>query len=99
MNKESEKILNDFLKQVKESLEYMPKSEVEDRLSTIKAHVLDAIEDQKGKLPEVEIVKNAIKELGIKLKPKKTKKAVVLDIIGIGIIGLFVLFLELKALL
>ncbi|MFX1451165.1 MAG: zinc ribbon domain-containing protein [Promethearchaeota archaeon] len=94
MKKQSEKILDDYLKQVRDSLEYMPKTEVEDRINTIRAHILDALEDQKGEIPEEEIVKKAIKDLGIKIKPKRTVRDVLLDFIGYGIVGLFILFLD-----
>ena len=94
MKKESEKILNNYLEQVKESMEYMSKEEIEDRINTIKAHVMDAIEDQKGELPETVIVRNAIKDLGIAIKPKKTKKDVLIDFLSFGIIGIFVLLLD-----
>ncbi len=94
MKKQSEKILNDYLKQVRDSLEYMPKPEVEDRINTIRAHILDAIEDQKGELPEEEIIGKAIKELGIKIKPKRRVKDVIGDLVGCGIFGLILLFLD-----
>ena len=71
MKKQSEKILNDYLKQVRDSLEYMPKPEVEDRINTIRTHILDAIEDQKGELPEEEIIENAKNKADLKLLEDK----------------------------
>ncbi len=94
MKKETEKLLNNYLKQVKNSMEYMPKSEVDERLNTIRNHILDAIEDQKGELDEIKIVENAIKELGMTIKTKRTKKDILLDFLGYGIIGIFIIILD-----
>lgn len=94
MNKETELYINKYLKEIKESLNYLSRSEIEDRLKTIKAHIFDALEDKKGSLSEIEIVKKAIKDLGIPTKPKQTLKNVLFDFLALGLIGIFIYILD-----
>lgn len=97
MNKEAEVVMKKYLKKVKNSLDNLSKDELEDRLATIKAHFLDAIEDQKDNATEVDIVKNVIKDLGVP-KAKISFKEQVIGWLVLSIVGICLLVGDLLAL-
>lgn len=57
---------------VDKSMTDVSKTRRQEVLKTLKSHIMDALEDQKGRIPEARIVKNTIKDLGT---PKKKSLA------------------------
>ncbi|MBN1215767.1 MAG: hypothetical protein JXA99_10060 [Candidatus Lokiarchaeota archaeon] len=64
MDKEAILLIEKYLEGVKKSIKHLSKEERKDYINTIKSHLYDALEDQKGILSEIEIIKNTIKDLG-----------------------------------
>ena len=94
MKNNTEKLVDEYIKQIKGSMDYLSKAEIEERISTIKSHILDALEDQKGQLPDEAIIKKAIDDLGIELKPKRAVLNVIADFVCFTVVGLFILLLD-----
>jgi len=93
LDKEAELLMDKFLKQARKSLGNLSKSEADDRIATIKAHVMDAVEDQKGKLSDIEIVEKTIKDFGIP-KERRTLKDYLIGYLVIVLSGVFLIFLD-----
>ncbi|MEM3587738.1 MAG: hypothetical protein QXO71_10510 [Candidatus Jordarchaeaceae archaeon] len=64
VSKEAETMIEEYLRKVDKSMTCASKVKRQEVLKTLRSHILDALEDQKGKMPETEIVKSAIKDLG-----------------------------------
>ncbi|MBS7250928.1 MAG: zinc ribbon domain-containing protein [Candidatus Freyarchaeota archaeon] len=90
VSKEAEKMMEDYLKKVERSMTEASKAKKQEVLKTLRAHIMDALQDQKGKMPETEIVKNTIKDLGMPKTESLLQKLVpfiILNIVGLFIIG------------
>ncbi len=64
MDKEAILLIEKYLEVVRKSVKHLSKEERKDYVCTIHSHLFDALEDQKGTLSEIEIIKNTIKDLG-----------------------------------
>jgi hypothetical protein len=94
MDKEVEKIINNYLKEVKNSLDYLKKAERKERLETIKAHIMNALEDQRGQKSDLEIVREAIKELGFPKTSKNKLRERIIGYISLAVIAVFLILMD-----
>ncbi len=91
MNDESEILIERYLKKIKKSLKGHPKKEIEDRIKTIKAHICDAIQDQKENLSELEIIKNTIEDLEVPYIKILTKDKLISFSVSIFVLSVLLL--------
>lgn len=91
VSKEAEKMIEEYLEKVDKSMTSVNKSRKQEILKTLRSHIMDAIEDQKGKMPETKIVKNTIKDLGEPKTESFTEKLAPWIVIGIICLGVFAL--------
>ncbi|MEM3562936.1 MAG: hypothetical protein QXR19_06895 [Candidatus Jordarchaeaceae archaeon] len=92
VSKEAEKMMEDYLKKVEKSMTEASKAKKQEVLKTLRAHIMDALQDQKGKMPETEIVKNTIKDLGMPKSESLFQKLI--PYIVLTIVGLFIVAIE-----
>ncbi|MFB0561394.1 MAG: hypothetical protein ACETWM_09305 [Candidatus Lokiarchaeia archaeon] len=92
VSKEAKTMIEDYLKKVDKSMTEISKARKQEILKTLRSHIMDAIEDQKGKMPETKIVRNAIKDLGEPKTESFAKKLI--PWIVITIVGLSIFVLE-----
>lgn len=92
ISKEAETIIEDYLRKVEKSMTEASKAKKQEILKTLRSHIMDAVEDQKGKMPETAIVKNTIKDLGVPKTESFAKKLI--PWIVLTVVGLFVLAIE-----
>nr|MDO8080247.1 zinc ribbon domain-containing protein [Candidatus Freyarchaeota archaeon] len=91
VSKEAETMIEEYLKKVDKSMTGASKSRKQEILKTLRSHILDALEDQKGKMPETKIVKSAIKDLGVPKTERFAEKLAPWIVIAIVCLGVFVL--------
>ncbi len=92
VSKEAENMIEDYLKKVEKSMTEASKAKKQEVLKTLRSHIMDALQDQKGKMPETEIVKNTIKDLGVPKTERFAEKLI--PLIVLTVVGLFILTVE-----
>lgn len=90
VSKEAETMIEDYLKKVDKSMTEVSKSRKQEVLKTLRSHILDALEDQKGKMSETKIVKSTIKDLGIPREKRLGEKLAPWLVIAVVCLGIFV---------
>lgn len=91
VSKEAETMIEEYLKKVDKSMTGASKAKKQEILKTLRSHILDALEDQKGKMPETKIVKNAIKDLGEPKTESLIERLAPWVVIAIVCLGVFAL--------
>lgn len=91
VSKEAETMIEEYLKKVDKSMTSVSKARKQEILKTLRSHILDALEDQKGKMPENKIVKNTIKDLGEPKTESLVEKLAPWAVTAIVCLGVFAL--------
>jgi hypothetical protein len=91
VSKEAERMIEEYLEKVDKSMTGASKAKKQEVLKTLRSHILDALEDQKGKMPETKIVKNTIKDLGEPKTESLIERLTPWVIIPIVCLGVFAL--------
>jgi hypothetical protein len=90
VSKEAETMIEDYLKKVDKSMTDVSKTRRQEILKTLRSHIMDALEDQKGRTPEARIVKNTIKDLGTPKKKSLAQKVAPWIIVSIVCLLMFI---------
>ncbi len=90
VSKEAETMIEDYLKKVDQSMTDVSKARKQEILKTLRSHILDALEDKKGKMSEAKIVKSTIKDLGVPKTESFAEKLAPWIVIAVVCLGIFV---------